>query len=178
MATNVKDELKDRADDAVAAAREAADRASGAMEETAERSGAAAEGAMRQAEGVVERAKMRAENVVEEIRTDVPKLADEARAKADAVGRQVGERAEAALDATGGELQHLAENVRQKAPEGKIGELVRSGADALDHGGSYLQEKNLGDLRGDIEGVIRRHPVEAIVAGVALGILLARTARG
>jgi hypothetical protein len=47
-------------------------------------------------------------------------------------------------------------------------------ADTLEHAGSYLEERNLDGMLEDITGVIRRYPLQALLAGIAIGFLLAR----
>jgi hypothetical protein len=41
----------------------------------------------------------------------------------------------------------------------------------------YLQELDLADVRADLEGLIRRHPMEALLVGLGIGYLVARASR-
>ena len=56
---------------------------------------------------------------------------------------------DSAMTATGEQMSTLAQTVREKAPEGKAGEIASKAADALDRGGEYLQRADLQTLRSD-----------------------------
>jgi hypothetical protein len=67
--------------------------------------------------------------------------------------------------------------VREKAPEGKAGEVAVKAADVLDRSGEYLQAANLQMVRSDLERVIREHPIESLLVGMGIGYMLARATR-
>jgi hypothetical protein len=58
-----------------------------------------------------------------------------------------------------------------------VGEVAQQAADVLDRSGTYLQESNLTDVRGDLEQMIRRYPVQSLLVGLGVGYLLARATR-
>jgi hypothetical protein len=58
-----------------------------------------------------------------------------------------------------------------------IGSGVESFAHTLERGGRYLQEHGLSGIASDLTETIRRHPVPAMLIGVALGFLVARALR-
>ena len=93
--------------------------------------------------------------------------------------REMGEEAAArvgqAASSMGGRIRSAAESVRETtAAEGPVAHAANSVADKLDRLGGYLEEQNLAGLRDDVEGIIRRYPVETLLAGLGLGYLLAR----
>jgi vacuolar-type H+-ATPase subunit H len=108
---------------------------------------------------------------------DASEIVDDARAKAAEVGDAAASKVDSAMTATGEQMSTLAQTVREKAPEGKAGEVAVKAADALDRGGEYLQAADLQMVRGDLERVIREHPIESLLVGVAIGYLAARATR-
>jgi len=104
-------------------------------------------------------------------------IVDDARAKAAEVGDAAANKVDSAMTATGEQMSTLAQTVREKAPEGKAGEVASKAADALDRGGEYLQNADLQMVRGDLERVIREHPIESLLVGVGIGYLVARATR-
>jgi hypothetical protein len=88
----------------------------------------------------------------------------------------LGHRAESATTSLGGSMQHLAGSIRESAPqEGMLGTASSRVADTLESGGRYLQEEGLSGLAEDVTTLIRRNPIPAVLIGVGLGFLLART---
>jgi len=108
---------------------------------------------------------------------DPSEIVDDARAKAAEVGDAAASKVDSAMTATGEQISTLAQTVREKAPEGKAGEVAIKAADALDRSGEYLQTADLQMVRGDLERVIREHPIESLLVGVGLGYLVARATR-
>jgi hypothetical protein len=108
---------------------------------------------------------------------DPSEIVDDARAKAAEVGDAAANKVDSAMTATGEQMSTLAQSVRENAPEGKAGEVASKAADALDRGGEYLQTADLQMVRGDLERVIREHPIESLLVGVGIGYLVARATR-
>ena len=80
--------------------------------------------------------------------------------------------------AVGERIGSLAEAIREKAPhEGAVGTAATAVAEKLDVAGSYLQEKDLNRVLGDVSGMIRRYPVPSLLIGLGIGYLLARSTR-
>jgi hypothetical protein len=64
--------------------------------------------------------------------------------------------------------------IRDKAPhEGAVGTAATSVANKLDAAGSYLQEKKVDHIVGDLTNTIRRYPIPALLIGLGIGYLLA-----
>jgi len=98
--------------------------------------------------------------------------------KAQDLGAQAVDRADAATTTVGGKMTDVAQTIRDNAPtSGPIATAADTAADTLERAGSYLQEQDLSDIRADLEGIIRRHPVESLLVGLGVGYLLARSMR-
>jgi uncharacterized protein YjbJ (UPF0337 family) len=82
------------------------------------------------------------------------------------------------ISAVGERIGSLAGVIRDKAPhEGAMGTAATTVAETLDAAGSYLQEKNLDHMMGDLSGMIRRYPVSSLLVGLGIGYLLALSTR-
>ena len=119
-----------------------------------------------------------AQSTVETVRDKAEELAGDVKERATQVGSQVADRADAATTTVGERMTDAAETIRQKAPaSGPLADAADTAADTLQRAGTYLQEQDLSDMRADVEGLIRRHPIEALLIGFGIGYLLARGAR-
>ncbi len=110
-------------------------------------------------------------------------LEEEAREVASAVAQKAGtlassagEKADEAAAAIGTGMQSWAHNIRDTTRDmGDRGCAANAVADNLDSSGRYLQEEGLSGMAADVANVIRRHPFSAVLIGLALGYLVART---
>jgi ElaB/YqjD/DUF883 family membrane-anchored ribosome-binding protein len=144
------------------------------LDAAAERAKQAGEKATDIAQNAVDKVKQTADDLRSK---DASQIVDEARAKAAEVGDAAANKVDSAMTATGEQMSTLAQTVREKAPEGKAGEVASKAADALERGGEYLQTADLQMVRGDLERVIREHPIESLLVGVGIGYLVARATR-
>ena len=75
----------------------------------------------------------------------------------------------------GKNLEAAADMIREKAPqEGTLGNTATAVAERLEGIGSYLQNQGLSGAMEDLEGLIRRYPIQSLLLGVGLGYLLSR----
>ncbi|HEX2278905.1 MAG TPA: CsbD family protein [Candidatus Tectomicrobia bacterium] len=82
------------------------------------------------------------------------------------------------VSAVGEKIGSLADVIREKAPhEGAMGTAATTVANKLGAAGSYLQQKNMDHMVGDLTGMIRRYPIPALLIGLGIGYLLAGRAR-
>jgi len=124
------------------------------------------------ASNVVDRAKDTASNVADKARDMASNAADTARDWASTAGS----RAEDAIGSVGSGMSSLAGTVREKLPhEGMMGTASEYVADALESGGRYLQDEGFRGMADDLTNMIRRNPIPALLVGVGLGYLLARS---
>src|SRR5438876_7762228 len=100
-----------------------------------------------------------------------------ARDKAAEFGTTANERADTAMSAAGQRMEDFAATLRERAPEGRMGEVAMGAADALKRGGDYLESADLNVVRGDLEDLVRRYPMHSLAIGFGLGFLLARAFR-
>jgi len=115
------------------------------------------------AAGVVDRAKDVAGNVAGSARDMAGNVADRARNVAGNVADTARDWATGAVDAVkGSDVVNKAEDYA---------------AEAWETGSRYFQEHNFKDMADDVAGVIRRNPIPALLVGVGLGFILARSLR-
>jgi len=75
-------------------------------------------------------------------------------------------------------MESLGEKVREKGPDhGILGKATGAVAGALETGGKYLEDKKISGMAEDLTDLIKRNPIPALLIGVGLGFLLARTLR-
>jgi hypothetical protein len=94
------------------------------------------------------------------------------------VASNVGQKAEDATSAVGGSMRSLAGTLRENLPhEGMMGSASSTVAETLDRGGRYLQEEGLRGVGQDLTNLIRRNPIPALLIGIGVGFLIARSMR-
>jgi hypothetical protein len=90
----------------------------------------------------------------------------------------VGHKAEDATAAAGQGIQHLGDRLRSAGPQsGMLGRASDTVADSLKDAGKYIEDKNLSGMLDDVTEMVRRNPIPALLVGIGLGFLLARTLR-
>jgi hypothetical protein len=98
--------------------------------------------------------------------------------KAQQVGAQAVDKVDAATTDVGAKMTEAAQTIREKAPmSGPVADAASTAATTLERAGTYLQQQDLADMRADLEGIIRRHPIESLLIGLGIGYLLARSTR-
>lgn len=86
-----------------------------------------------------------------------------------------GQKADAMASTIGQKLESASEVIREKLPrEGRIGEAARAVSDSLESSGTYLQEQGITGVIEDLESMIRRYPIQALLIGAGVGYLLSR----
>jgi ABC-type transporter Mla subunit MlaD len=132
-------------------------------------------------DNVADKAQQVAGNVQDKAQQAVDKAQDigqQAMDKAQDIGQQAVDRADAATTTVGEKMTDAAQTIRQKAPmSGPVATAADTAANTLERAGTYLQEQDLADMRGDLEGMIRRYPVQSLLIGFGIGYLLARGTR-
>jgi len=88
----------------------------------------------------------------------------------------VAHKTEECTTSMGRDMKSLAGTIRSNVPhEGMLGTAGSAVANTLETYGRELEEHGLGGIADDITNTVRRHPVPAIMIGIGLGFLLART---
>jgi len=76
----------------------------------------------------------------------------------------------------GEKIGALGETLRDRAPqEGAMHTVATAVADTLEGAGSYLQQKQIKEIAGDLTNVIRQYPITSLLVGIGLGYLIARS---
>jgi len=98
--------------------------------------------------------------------------------KAQELGATAASKASEAVTAVGEQMGSLASTIRDHAPhEGAIATAATTVASGLESASSYLHEKDYANLATDLTALVRRYPVQALLAGVGLGYWLARSTK-
>lgn len=132
-----------------------------------------------------ETTKETASNVTDKVKEVASNVGQAAGNAASAVGQaagnvasNIGHKAEDVTASAGRGMKNFGETIREKGPEsGFLGTAAETVAGGLESAGSYLEDKNLSGMAEDITGLIRRNPIPALLIGIGLGFLLARTLR-
>ena len=99
-------------------------------------------------------------------------------ARAREFGTTAAKKANQAAPVIGEKVKSLASAIRGKAPhEGKIGTTATKVAGGLESASNYLQEKKFDHLGEDFRGLVRRYPLQSLLVGLGLGLLLARRSK-
>jgi uncharacterized protein YjbJ (UPF0337 family) len=97
-------------------------------------------------------------------------------AKTQELGAAAAHKVGEAATAVGEQMGSLAGVIRDHAPQGgAMATAATAVAGGLESASSYLQEKQYANLAADLTALVRRYPVQFLVAGVGLGYLLARS---
>ena len=97
-------------------------------------------------------------------------------AKAQEVGATAASKASEAATAVGEQIGSLAGVIRDHAPhDGAIATAATTVAGGLESASTYLKAKDYENLATDLTALVRRYPVQFLLAGVGLGYLLARS---
>lgn len=171
------------------AGEQAQNKAGQSVDRAADAAGDAADRAKDQASSAAQNVTDKVKDVVQDLRTKNPsEVASDLKDKAAEVGSQVQDKAselasqaadktDDAMSATGQGMQSLAQTVRDKAPGGTVGDIADTAATALEKGGTYLQQSDPATVRNDLEEIIRRNPIPALLVGLGIGFLVARSLR-
>src|SRR5437899_9333840 len=105
-------------------------------------------------------------------------MASSAVRSASDLASDVGHRAEEATSTVGGSIRSLAGTLRENLPhEGMMGAAGSAVADTLERSGRYLEQEGLRGIGEDLTSVIRRNPIPAVLIGIGVGFLIARSLR-
>ena len=107
-----------------------------------------------------------------------------AQAKVGQVAGQAATTANQGMDAAAGGLNSLAGTIRDRSqsmsgqgPSGTAQQAAAAAADKLETAAQYLRQTDPEQLVTELEALVRRRPVEAVLVAVGLGFLLSRVIR-
>jgi hypothetical protein len=104
----------------------------------------------------------------------VSESAGAARAKAEQMASATAVRAREMTSTVGHKVRELAGRLREKSPHEGVRSTTNKVADTLETAGTYLEEKSFENMTEDLAGVIRRYPLQSVLVGIGIGLLLAR----
>jgi ABC-type transporter Mla subunit MlaD len=132
-------------------------------------------------ENAADKARDMARNAVESARDAATGVADRAKDVAGTVANSArdmaGTVADRAKDAAGTARDWAAGAVDAVKQSDVVNKAEEYATDAWESGSRYFQEHNFKDMADDVAGVIRRNPIPALLVGVGLGFILARSLR-
>jgi hypothetical protein len=115
-----------------------------------------------------------AANVADKAREAAGTVAD----KAKEFGKSAVQAADTATASVGSGVETMADKLRDHASrEGMMHNAAAKVADTLERGGHYLKEEGLSGMAQDLTGLIRQHPIPALLVGVGIGYLIAHALR-
>jgi gas vesicle protein len=86
------------------------------------------------------------------------------------------DRAEEARSSVGQGMNTLADRLRENVPhEGMLGTAAGSVAGTLEAGGRYLQEHDFNDIGQDVSRLVRQYPIASLCAVFGIGFMLGKT---
>jgi len=123
---------------------------------------------------MADKAKEAAGTLAEKAKGAATTMAD----KASDLGHALAETPKQATTAVGTGLKNVAESIREHAPQsGMLHSASTKIADSLESGGEYVKEKGIPGMAGDVTELIRKNPVPAVLLGICVGFLIARSLR-
>jgi ElaB/YqjD/DUF883 family membrane-anchored ribosome-binding protein len=116
-----------------------------------------------------------AQNMAESAKSAAQNVAQNVGDKAKQAGEFVRDKADQGASTVGKGMESLAGTIRDRGPqEGLLGRATSGVAGTLDQTGRYLEEQGVSGMVDDLTGLIRNHPLPAILVGVGIGFMLAR----
>lgn len=120
----------------------------------------------------------RAQETASNVGQRASEMASHAGKHASEMASNLGEKAEGAVTSVGERMSSWGESLRQSAPhEGTLGSAASSVAGTLESGGRYLQEHDFSDMAEDVTAVVRRYPIQALLAAFGVGLFFGMTSR-
>lgn len=162
------DAAKDTAQKAGELAKDTANKAGEAIKDTASKAGEAIKDTASKAGDMAHDLASRTGDAVKEAASTVATKTSDA-------ASFVVHKADDASAAVGHNVKNLAETIREKGPhDGLMGRADAAVAASLEACGSEL-EHGVSGMANDLTETIKRHPVPAVLIGIGLGFLIART---
>jgi ElaB/YqjD/DUF883 family membrane-anchored ribosome-binding protein len=121
------------------------------------------------------------QGLAEQAKQQGQQLADQAKEQGQQLAATVQHSTEQGVEKAASAAEGLADTLREKAPSlpggDKTTDLAYQAADTLERSAGYVRDADVDRMRGDLESMIRKYPVQSIAVGLAAGFLLARMFR-
>jgi DNA polymerase I-like protein with 3'-5' exonuclease and polymerase domains len=119
----------------------------------------------------------KAQQAAQDLKTRFSDVSQTAKSKTNEFATHTAARAREVTSEFGHHMKEFGEKIRQKSPHETVRNTTNKVADRLESAGAYLEEKNLDGMLDDVAGVIRRYPLQSLLAGIAIGFFLSRKKR-
>lgn len=119
----------------------------------------------------------RLEDVKERVTQVASKTKDKASQMAESVSETLDEQRENAAEGLGRAASALHEKAGSVPGGPKVVHFTHSIADGMESTASYLRDHDFSKMGQDVMGICRKYPTQSLVAALAVGFLLGRSAR-
>jgi ElaB/YqjD/DUF883 family membrane-anchored ribosome-binding protein len=118
------------------------------------------------------------ENAASQAGEKVQQATSAAMSKAQEMASTASKKVDEATAALGERVRSAGGTLRERGPrEGMLGSATEAVAGSLENTGRYIQEEGLLGMAEDITELIRRNPIPAVLVGIGIGFLLAKSTR-
>jgi hypothetical protein len=114
----------------------------------------------------------------QDLRTRLSDASHTAKTRTSEFATQTAARAREVTGEFGHQMKEFGGRIRQRSPHESVRNTTNKIADTLECAGGYLEDKNLDGMLDDLAGVIRRYPLQSLLAGIAIGFFLSRKKTG
>lgn len=119
----------------------------------------------------------KAQQAAQDLRTRLSDASQTAKSKTSEFATQTAAKAREVTSEFGHQIKEFGGKIRQKSPHEGVRNTTNKVADTIENAGAYLEQKNLDGMLDDVAGIIRRYPLQSLLAGIAIGFLLSRKRR-
>ncbi len=135
-----------------------------------------AEDLTEQGKQTADKARQKGEEVASQAREKGQEAMDQARTKADQMSHTAHDKADQGVDKASEGLSAAADKLREQGEShgGQAGHVAETAADKLDSASGYLREHDTNQMVDDLEALVRRRPMESLLAAAGIGLLLSR----
>jgi hypothetical protein len=119
----------------------------------------------------------KAQHAAQDLKTRLSEATETAKSRTSEFATQTAAKARQATSDLGHQMKEFGGRIRERSPHETVRNTTNRVADTIENAGAYLEEKNLDGMLEDLAGVIRRYPLQSLLAGVAIGFLLSRKRR-
>jgi hypothetical protein len=119
----------------------------------------------------------KAQQAAQDLKARLNDASQTAKSKTSEFATQTATKAREVTSEFGHQVKEFGGKIRQKSPHETVRNTTNKVADTLESAGAYLEDKNLDGMLEDVAGVIRRYPLQSLLAGIAIGFLLSRKRR-
>lgn len=113
----------------------------------------------------------------EEVTSKAGEMVDQVKSMGGDAANRAKDAAESGRESTADALDRAATTMKDRAGDGMTGAAMEKAAGGVEAAAGYLKEHETGEIWDDLERYIREHPMQAVAAAVATGIVVGRVLR-